>query len=469
MELTAERLNLYRFLTLKLADDDLYPHYRYGENFTLDEIKFFWRRTVKMILDKKAPKKLGLYIHIPFCHQKCNYCMCDSYVPFSYGQVSEYLALLKKEIGYFSDLFKDVSFTSIYFGGGSPSFLRPVDLDNFLRFIYGSFSFSHDCQVIFEGTPTDLNEEYIDLLMRHGVNRFTIGVQSLDSKVIRNIKRPQTREKFVRIFKYLRKLGAPWINVDLIAGLEGQTKESFVSDVKLMLDLGVDMVHASGFSPLPHTPFSRQGKKFTLENERLRDEMMEAFEEITKNNTGANALEDGAGYKDGAENLQETDLRKENSSLLGIGYSAQSHAFAQAWYEHPCLTHLKKRPTYNKLPLFRGVRSSLKEEMIKFIYNNLQSGFSRRLFRSLFGMDATKVFKREFLLLSKLGKVNIKGDRIIFQVGPEHLIYSKIFYSKKRLRDILKIHGHSYRENKDYRKELERFYPEIYLSRENIG
>jgi len=468
MKLTAERLNLYRFITLKLADDDLYPHYRCGEDFTLNEIKLFWRRTVKMILDKKAPKKLGLYIHIPFCHQKCNYCMCDSYVPFSYSQVSEYLALLKREIGYFSGIFKDVAFTSIYFGGGSPSFLRLADLDDFFKYIYGSFSFTCDCQVIFEGTPSDLNEEYIDLLTRHGVNRFTIGVQSLDPKVIRNIKRPQTREKFVRIFKYLKKSGAPWINVDLIAGLEGQTKESFTSDVKLMLDLGVDMVHASGFSPLPHTPFSRQGKKFTIENEKKRDEMMEDFEEITKNNTEKNALEDGAGYKDGAENLQETDLRKENSSLLGIGYSAQSHAFAQAWYEHPCLTHLKKRPPFNKLPLFRGVRSSLREEMVKFIYNNLQSGFSRRLFRSLFGMEATKVFKREFSLLSDLGKINIEGDRVIPHVGPEYRVYSKIFYSKKRLGSIIKIHGRSFNKNKDYRKELERFYPEMHFARENI-
>jgi len=66
-----------------------------------------------------------------------------------------------------------------------------------------------------------------------------------------------------------------------------------------------------------------------------------------------------------------------------------------------------------------------------------------------------------------LGKINIKGDRVISRVGPEHLVYSKIFYSKKRLEDIIKIHGRSFNKSKDYLKELERFYPEIHLVREN--
>lgn len=458
--LSKEKINFYRFLALKLVDDDIYPHYKYGRKFSLAEIKVFWTKTVKAIIEKKAPQKLGLYVHIPFCRQKCAYCMCDSYVPASYAEVASYLAMLKREIDTFSPFFKKVKFTSIYFGGGSPSFLKIEDLDGLFRYIYQNFGRSQTCQIIFEGTPTDLNEKYIGLLARYGVNRLTIGIQSLDPVVIKNIRRPQTKEKFIKVVRDARRAGIPYINIDLIAGLEGQTVASFIKDVKLALDLKIDMIHANDFSPFDWTPFHKERKCLSPADIRLRDEMMIAFEEMTKNSSARIQAEDGAGYAEDAANIQETDLRKENSSLLGIGYSAQSHAFAQAWYEHPGVTLLKSAPRYDRLPVFKGVVGSLDEEMRKFIHNNLQRGFSLKLFRQLFNNDALSVFKEEFSQLINLGKIKIAGDRVISMVGPrkEFLVYSKIFYSRERIKAILAVHGKSYRKDRDYLRDLDNLY-----------
>jgi coproporphyrinogen III oxidase-like Fe-S oxidoreductase len=166
---------------------------------------------------------------------------------------------------------------------------------------------------------------------------------------------------------------------------------------------------------------------------------------------------DEQGLSEEAANTQEKDAREQNSSILGIGYSAQSHAFGQVWYEHPCVLALNSMPNYKKLPIFRGVRSNLDEEMRTFIFNNIQKGFSRTFFYQLFKKDAFLVFKPEILELIKIGKLKSEGDRIVSQIKhtKEFLLLSKLFYSKDRLKAILQKHKDEYREDKDYRKKFE--------------
>ena len=462
LDLSEGKLNFYRFLSLKLADDDLYPHFRYSRDFSLEEVRGFWKKAVKAIREKRAPQKLGLYIHIPFCRQKCSFCFCDSYIPSSYGIVTDYLGLLKREMDVFSGIFKPVSFTSVYFGGGSPSFLKTQDLDQLFSYIRGSFRIKKSAQIIFEGTPRDLNRENLGVIAKSGVNRLTIGVQSLDPKVIKLMRRPQSKKDFINVFKTARRLGIPYINVDLVAGLEGQSVKSFLSDLKTVLELGADMVHVTGFTPLPHTPFCRSGKKLTPSQKQDREAMLAASRQILKK-VFREIDAENAGSSEKAENVQETDLRKENSSLLGIGYSAQSHAFCQAWYDHPVIVKMKKMPRYQGLPPFRGVRGSLDEEMRKFIFSNLQKGFSRRFFYSLFKKDPMKVFKDEITSLAAIGKLRIEGDWItsFISTRQDFMVFSKIFYSKARIDAILKEHGEQYRENKDYRAAMDDLYAQV--------
>jgi oxygen-independent coproporphyrinogen-3 oxidase len=459
MELSREKLNLYRFLTLKLADDDLYPHYYYGENFSPRQIQGFWKKAVADIVEKKAPQKLGLYVHIPFCRQKCYFCFCDSYVPASYGIAREYLGLLRKEIDLFKDIFRPVGFTSLYFGGGSPSFLNVEDLDWLFRRIYTDLKIKSGAQVIFEGTPRDLNKDNLSLIARNGVNRLTIGVQSLDPRVVKLIRRPQSRQEFIRTFKLARRLGIPYINVDLIAGLEGQSVRSFLTDLKTVLEAGADMIHVTGFTPLAHTPFCRAGKKMSELQKHNRQAMLlasrqilkKAFKEIDSENYGSSQK---------AENVQETDLRKENSSLLGIGYSSQSHAFGQVWYQHPHVISMRDKPDYSRLPAFFGVRGSLDEEMRKFVFSNLQRGFSRKFFAKIFHKDPLKVFKCEIDMMVKLGKMRVEGDWItsFISARQDFLILSKVFYSRQRIRAILGAHRGEYDKNTDYIRQVDVLY-----------
>lgn len=460
MLLDQEKVNLYRFLSTKLVDDDLYPHCSYGEKFSLEQVRNFWQRTVKSIASKQAPQKLGLYLHFPFCSHKCNYCFCDSYVPQSYKEVSAYINLIKREMDLFKDIFRSVSFTSVYFGGGSPSYLKPFDLDSIFKYIRGAFRLTPDCQIIFEGTPTDLNKANLDLIAKHGVKRLTIGVQSLNPKVVKLIRRPQTKEKFIRVFKYARQAGIPYINVDLIVGLQGQTVQSFVNDLKLVIKLGADVIHVNGFAPLAHTPFIREGNQISVYQRKNREKMFALAHEIMHEYAKDVWGEEGAALSEAAVNAQERDVRRENSSLLGIGYSAQSHALGQVWYEHPHLILMDKRPSFKKLPVFFGVRGSLDEEMRKFMFNNIQRGFSRKFFSDLFKKDALEAFKDEFEELISMNMIKLDGDNVVSCIGPrkEFLALSKLFYSGKRIEAILRVHKKDYCKIRDYKKELDILY-----------
>jgi oxygen-independent coproporphyrinogen-3 oxidase len=459
MILTPKTVDIFKFLSVRLADDDIYPHYSYGKNFSLQEVQYFWRRSVEMILDNKAPRKLGLYIHIPFCRFRCSYCFCDSYVPGGYQEVARYVGLLRRELDLFKKIFRPVSFTSIYFGGGSPSFLKLGDIVGLFEHIYRNFNTSSDCKVVFEGTPTDLNKGLISVLARYNVNRLTIGVQSLDAKVIRLINRPQTRSKFVRVFKDARKAGIPFINVDLIAGLEGQSIASFIRDLKDIIALGADMVHITPFSPLPHTPFSLAHKELSALEKQRRAIMLIEGRKILQSLSRNIPVEDGFGLSDNdkAANAQETDLRKENSSLLGIGYSSHSHPFGQAWYGHPHLVGSRHKPAFKRIPYFTGVKVCLEEEMRKFIIINIFEGFLRSSFAALFNKDPVEAFRKEFQELENSGKIKIENDRIISRIKnrKEYLIYSKVFYSKARLCAILQAARPRYRKDKDYQRALD--------------
>lgn len=454
-------INFYSFLGLNLVQDDLYPHYTCGDNFYFSQIKEFWEKAAKNIEKGKINQKIGLYVHIPFCRQKCNYCMCDSYVPSSYLEVKSYLNLIRKELLAFRDIFRSLKLTSLYFGGGSPSFLNLKDLDELFSCIYSNFSFRDSCQVIFEASVRDLNFKMVDFLAQHKVKRLTIGTQSLDPRVIKTIGRPQTKEKFINIYRYARDKGIPYINIDLMAGLEGQSYSSFLKDLELVRKLNADMIHVNPFVPLAHTPFSQSGKQMTLKQKKLRQEMVMIFKDKMAGSVGRIDAEDGAGFCEKASNIQETDRQKENASFLGVGYSSQSHAFGQVWYERPHLIFYKRKPKFKKIPFSRGVVSNLDEEMRHFVVSNLQKGFSFESFESVFnGKRAVDIFGEELLFLQSLGKIKIGPEKVTSYISSrkEYLIFSKVFYSAKRIERILKALGKKYQKRKNYRKKLDELY-----------
>lgn len=175
-------------------------------------------------------EKLGIYIHIPFCKQKCFYCDFCSFANKNEMQ-EKYVEAVINEIKNITHKEK-YTVTTIYFGGGTPSILNPEYIKNILQEIESSFKILDDAEITIEINPGTVNEEKLKKYKEYGINRLSIGLQSANDKILKKIGRIHDYKQFEETFFYARKCGFKNINVDLMIGLPTQT----IEDVKQTLE-----------------------------------------------------------------------------------------------------------------------------------------------------------------------------------------------------------------------------------------
>ena len=174
----------------------------------------------------------GIYISVPFCRSKCTYCNFASGV-FSAGQMGRYVERVSDDIrslgAYAAEQGAEIPETvdSIYLGGGTPSLLPPEELKKLFLVIRQRFAVAAHAEVTVECAPGTLTDPVIETLAALGVNRVSLGVQSFVDKEAASVARLHTREKTLNDIDRLRQAGISNINVDLIAGLPHQTRESW--------------------------------------------------------------------------------------------------------------------------------------------------------------------------------------------------------------------------------------------------
>lgn len=210
----------------------------------------------------------GLYIHIPFCKQKCNYCSFASF--HADAQTREkYLSAL------FSEMAANKGFAAdtLYIGGGTPSMLTAHELEALLLHIEDNFGpVKKFAESTFEANPESLTEEKIILLKRYGVNRFSLGLQSASDAHLKTLGRVHNADMFFKAYGMLVNAGIKNINIDLIAGAPSQTLEDFKRDISLTLGLAPRHMSIYGLQIEEGTPFFTQG---VLQDQLLIRAMLE--------------------------------------------------------------------------------------------------------------------------------------------------------------------------------------------------
>jgi len=164
---------------------------------------------------------LGIYVHVPFCRSKCGYCDFCSHVP-ALGETGRYLAALKTEIGLRTC---DRPVRTVYIGGGTPSFLGAEPLTAILRSLRNTFSLQPDCEITVEANPRDITADWLEACRSAGVNRLSIGVQSMRDKDLRFLERAHTAIEAVEAVRRARCAGFDNLGIDLIVDLPGHTPE----------------------------------------------------------------------------------------------------------------------------------------------------------------------------------------------------------------------------------------------------
>lgn len=192
-----------------------------------------------------SKRELELYIHIPFCVRKCDYCdFLSTAAPQSCYQ--EYTEKLMEEICYQSVFYKEYVIVSIFIGGGTPSVLPIGYLETVLDVVRENYTVRNQIEVTIEANPGTLTEEKLASYRRAGITRISLGLQSADNSELKSLGRIHTFEAFLISYQMVRQFGFNNINVDLMFSIPGQTMESWKNTLRKVVMLKPD--HISAYS-----------------------------------------------------------------------------------------------------------------------------------------------------------------------------------------------------------------------------
>ena len=348
-----------------------------------------------------ADVPLGLYLHIPFCRKRCHFCYFRVYTDKNAREVEQYLDVLVREWDLYHDrpALAGRPLDFVYFGGGTPSFLSTRQLERLVARLTAIRPWSTAEEITFECEPGTLTEAKLEAIRRMGVSRLSLGIENFDDRVLELNGRAHRSPEIARTFHYARTLGFPQINVDLIAGMLGESDDNWAACIQRTLDLEPDSVTIYQMELPYNTTISADLLKGTGQ-----------FQEplanwSTKRRWVADAFEalERAGYHIGSaytavRNPSTTrfvyrDRLWQGADLVGLGVASFGHVNG---------VHLQNLDTWEKysdavergeLPLGRAYRPSDEERMIREFVLQLKRGSVRpEYFQEKYGVHVLSRF-----------------------------------------------------------------------------
>lgn len=184
---------------------------------------------------------LSLYLHIPFCSTKCSYCAFNTYTDLE-GLIDTFVGSLADEVRLLAKNAPTTQVDTIYFGGGTPSLLRPEQFEQLLQTIVNNWHVSTDAEITFEANPNDLSESYLRDLRKLGLNRISIGMQTAIPSELQLFNRRHDSQMVIDAVKAARIAGFDNLSLDLIYGIPHQTLENWQHSLQAALDLQIEHI-----------------------------------------------------------------------------------------------------------------------------------------------------------------------------------------------------------------------------------
>jgi len=238
---------------------------------------------------RKPEEPLSVYVHLPFCRERCSFCGCNVIITQKPGVAAAYLDDLEREVDLVAKrLGNRTRLVQYHWGGGTPTYLSLEEIERVWRFFSERFTFAPDAEVAIEVDPRVTTHRQAELLKRLGFNRISMGVQDFDPDVQEAVNRYQTFNQTKDLHEHLRGLGIESINFDFIYGLPHQTTASFRRTIQQALELRPDRVAVYSYAFVPW--IKAHQKQIRLEDLPPREVKLELF-------GIAHELFTGAGYR----------------------------------------------------------------------------------------------------------------------------------------------------------------------------
>jgi len=206
------------------------------------------------LFSRKNKTPLGIYVHVPFCRSKCEYCDFYSLACSEDRLIDGYLEAVCAHIREAGPLAPNYRVDTIYFGGGTPSFLGADGLVTILTTLRKSFDVASDAEITFEANPDSVSDRLLRRLRNEGFNRVSLGIQCDDDEILRKIGRPHSYSQAEHAVQRIRKLGFRNLSLDLIYGLPGQTLEDWERTLENVLQLQPEHISCYGLKVEEGTP-----------------------------------------------------------------------------------------------------------------------------------------------------------------------------------------------------------------------
>jgi oxygen-independent coproporphyrinogen-3 oxidase len=374
-----------------------------------------------------APPKpgtpLGLYLHIPFCRKRCKFCYFRVYTDKNARDVETYLDALVKEIELYSRLpiVEQRPLHYVYFGGGTPSYLSASQLRGLAGRLKQYFSWNQAAEVTFECEPGTLQQHKLETLRDLGVTRLSLGVENFDYQILEYNGRAHHTEEIYRAYAWARDLHFDQINIDLIAGMVGESWGNWRDCVRKTIELSPDSVTIYQMELPFNTVFSKELSVIGQNEPSLgiadwptkRAWVNYAFDELA-----------AAGYQSSSAYTMVKDRQScrfiyrdslwHGADMFGTGVASFGHASGvhmqnvDGWEEYVALLGTDELPLHRALPL------KPRELMIRELILQLKTGrLDAAYFMSKFDIRIPDEFAPIFAAWQDAGHLDVEEGRVV--------------------------------------------------------
>lgn len=354
---------------------------------------------------------LGLYLHIPFCRQRCHFCYFKVYTDQNAAQVQLYVDAAIQEL----KLYSSKPFVGgrkprfIYFGGGTPSYLSVSQIKALTDRMKALLPWDQAEEVTFECEPGTLTEPKLRAIRDMGVTRLSLGVENFDDHILQLNGRAHKSREIFRAYEFARAIGFPQINIDLIAGMVEETEENWRRCVAKTIELLPDCVTIYQMEVPFNTEMYKEMKAAgklaapVATWEAKRRWVDHAFRELERVGytvtSGYTAVRDPARTK-----FLYRDCLWQGADLLGLGVASFSHIHGVHFQNNQDLGPYLAALDQGQLPIYRALRISNEERMIRELVLQLKLGrVHRDYFQNKFGVDIRERFAVQFCALESQG------------------------------------------------------------------
>lgn len=378
---------------------------------------------VKIVQEGLQDDKLGLYIHIPFCDRKCDYC---DFVSYSMGVPAqqEFKEALFKEIDMYRTKCEKMVFNSIYIGGGTPSVIYEGFIYELTRKLYSTFHFEGEIEFTVEINPTSITYNKLMEYLRSGVNRISVGVQCIDSKVLANVGRFQSMNNIENTFDMLHKMGFTNVSADVMIGLPHQSLASVKDTVDYLIEKNVKHISVYSLQVEENTQLYKNIKMGKLKplGDKACIKMYNTANEILKN-AGFVRYEVSNFAIPGYESKHNFKYWKD-VDYLGLGVSAHSFMDGYRFNNTSYLDEYIQMLNNNQLPIANKefIRDSDRRTEYIMLSLRLSTGLNLERFRKRFKEDLLQTRSTQIQNMIKGGFLYIEEG--FLKIKPEHFYIS---------------------------------------------